>query len=91
MSKKPVIGGAYQHFKGKRYYVLDIVWDCTREKEVVLYCSRIPLSKAKYFVRDIEDFNSNISKNRSDNITGQTKRFVLIRKPQNSEGEEGRQ
>lgn len=91
MNEKPVINGVYQHFKGNLYLVLDIIFDCTHEKEVVLYCP-LGYSNKEHgrFVRDLEDFNSDVDVNRKDNITGQTKRFVLISKPQNSEREKGK-
>lgn len=77
LNEKPVIGGIYQHFKGNLYLILGIALDCTREKEVVLYHLLDNSKEHRYFVRDIEDFNSNVEVNRKDNITGQSKRFVL--------------
>ena len=59
MNEKPVINRVYQHFKGNLYLVLGIALDCTREKEVVLYILLDNAKEHRYFVRDLEDFNSN--------------------------------
>lgn len=73
----PLRNGIYRHFKGDYYVVAGTAFDCTREKEVVVYYQIGNTERA--YVRDIEDFNSEVDLNRDDNVTRQSKRFKFIR------------
>lgn len=65
----------YRHFKGKLYYVHDIVTHTETGEELVSYQCLYP--PYKMFVRSLEMFMEEIDINRVDNVTNQKYRFEL--------------
>lgn len=70
------INRPYIHFKGSLYYVHNIAEHSeTREKLVVYQCLYPPYGM---FARSLKMFEDDVDADREDNVTGQTKRFVLF-------------
>lgn len=65
----------YRHFKGKLYYVHDIVEDTETREIFVSYQALYP--PYKMYVRSLEMFASKIDALREDNLTHQQYRFEL--------------
>lgn len=69
----------YRHFKGKYYYVLDVVEDCTNGgegKEYVVY--RALYGDYRMYVRDLEEFRSEVDRDKYPNAK-QKYRFDELR------------
>lgn len=66
----------YQHFKGKLYYVYDLVEHTETREILVSYQALYP--PYGMFVRPLAMFEEEISASREGNITGQTRRFQLF-------------
>jgi hypothetical protein len=65
----------YRHFKGRLYFVHSIVENTEDGMIFVAYQAMYP--PYKHYIRALEAFTENIDINRPDNITKQSKRFVL--------------
>lgn len=77
MNREIEIKRPYRHFKGKLYYVHDILIDSeTREKIVSYQCLYEPYGM---FARSLEMFLEEIDPNREDNIIKQKYRFELYK------------
>ena len=61
------IKGIYKHFKGDYYIVEDIGYNCDNLKPVVIY--RSLYEDGKLWVRDLDDFLSEIDKNKYPNTS----------------------
>lgn len=69
------IKSVYKHFKGKLYYVEDMVKNVHNDKIMVLY--RDLYGERTLYVRDIEEFLSLVDKNKYPNVD-QKHRFELF-------------
>lgn len=77
MNREIEIKRPYRHFKGKLYYVHDVLIDSeTREKIVSYQCLYPPYGM---FARSLEMFLEEVDINREDNITKQKYRFELYK------------
>ena len=65
----------YRHFKGKLYYVHDIVEHTETGEKLVSYQALYP--PYKMYVRPLEMFAEIIDESRADNITHQNFRFEI--------------
>nr|WP_312984917.1 DUF1653 domain-containing protein [Clostridioides sp.] len=65
----------YRHFKGKLYYVHQIVTHTETEEILVSYQALYP--PYGMFVRPLEMFMEKVEPGRKDNITNQVNRFEL--------------
>ena len=78
--EKVEIGKVYRHFKGNYYFVENIAYDSETTERIVVYK---PLyereDKKALWVRPEKMFLSEISTERTDNITGQTHRFEIVK------------
>lgn len=73
-TKKGVeLKGVYRHFKGKLYYVHDVVIDSETREDMVLYQPLYP--PYSNFVRSKSMFLESIDPKREGNVTGQSQRF----------------
>lgn len=66
----------YRHFKGKWYYVHDLVVDSETREEMVSYQPLYP--PYSMFVRPKSMFLESIDPNREGNVTGQRQRFQRV-------------
>ena len=72
------IGKVYRHFKGNYYFVENIAYDSEDKKRMVVYKPLYEREDGrKIWVRSEEMFLEDVPVDRPDNITGQSKRFVL--------------
>lgn len=72
------IGKVYRHFKGNYYFVENIAFDSETQERIVVYKPLYNRDDNKQiWVRPEKMFLSEISTDRSDNITGQKYRFQL--------------
>ena len=72
-----VIGKVYRHFKGNYYFVENIAYDSESKERMVVYKPLYEREDGrKIWVRPEKMFLEEIPE-RSDNITGQKRRFVL--------------
>ena len=77
MKRKIEIKRPYRHFKGKLYYVHDILKDSETGEEIVSYqCLYEPYGM---FARSLKMFMEEIDINREDNVTGQKYRFEIYK------------
>ncbi|WP_312647438.1 DUF1653 domain-containing protein [Aminipila sp.] len=75
MAREIIVKRPYRHFKGKLYYVYDIVMHTeTRERMVSYQALYEPYDM---FVRPLDMFAEEIDPSRPDNITKQVYRFEL--------------
>ena len=65
----------YRHFKGKLYYVIDILIDTETKEKIVSYQALYP--PYENYARSLKSFIDIIPTNRKDNITKQKYRFEL--------------
>lgn len=72
------INREYMHFKGKKYIVEKIAYDCDTNEELVVY-RQLYGDSSKTWVRKLSSFIEEIPE-RPDNITGQKYRFEEINK-----------
>lgn len=70
------IGGLYKHFKGNIYKVVNIAYDCEDLSKKVIYAD---ITKDKTWVRDYDNFNSYVDKNKYPNAN-QAYRFEEVNK-----------
>lgn len=75
MDRKIEVKRPYRHFKGKLYYVHDIVMHTETREWMVSY--QALYEPYGMFVRPLDMFAEEIDANRPDNITKQTYRFEL--------------
>ena len=72
------IGRVYRHFKGNYYFVENIAYDSETLERIVVYKPLYPRDDNKQiWVRPESMFLSEISIDRPDNVTKQSKRFQL--------------
>lgn len=77
MERSIEIQRPYRHFKGKLYYIHQIVTHSETNEELVSYQALYP--PYKMFVRPLEMFLEKVEENREDNITNQIYRFELYK------------
>lgn len=75
MNREIEIQRPYRHFKGKLYYVHQIVTHTETEEILVSYQALYP--PYGKFVRPVEMFMEIVEPGRKDNITNQINRFEL--------------
>lgn len=75
MKRKIKLNTIYEHFKGNKYIVLDVAKDSETLKDVVVY--RALYNDNKLYVRDIDNFLSEIDHKKYPNIN-QKYRFQEI-------------
>ncbi|MBS5787885.1 MAG: DUF1653 domain-containing protein [Clostridioides difficile] len=75
MNREIEIQRPYRHFKGKLYYVHQIVTHTETEEILVSYQALYP--PYGMFVRPVEMFMEIVEPGRKDNITNQINRFEL--------------
>lgn len=75
MNREIEIQRPYRHFKGKLYYVHQIVTHTETEEILVSYQALYP--PYGMFVRPVEMFMEIVEPGRKDNITNQINRFKL--------------
>ncbi len=71
-----IIKRPYMHFKGKLYYVHDILIDSETEEKIVSYQQLYP--PYEMYSRSLKMFKEEIDFNRKDNIMKQKHRFELF-------------
>ena len=60
------INSKYKHFKNKEYKVIGTAYDCETEREAVIYTALY--GEGKTWVRDKEEFLSEVDKNKYPNV-----------------------
>lgn len=75
MSREIIAKRPYRHFKGKLYYVHDIVMHTETGEWMVSY--QALYEPYGMFVRSLDMFAEKIDLGRPDNVTNQTYRFEL--------------
>lgn len=71
------VGKIYRHFKGNYYYIQEVALDSETQERMVVYKPLYERADSKTWVRREKMFFEEVSKERKDNITGQTLRFEL--------------
>lgn len=71
-----IIKRPYMHFKGKLYYVHDILIDSETEEKIISYQQLYP--PYEMYSRSLKMFKEEIDFNRKDNIMKQKHRFELF-------------
>ena len=71
-----IIKRPYMHFKGKLYYVHDILIDSETEEKIVSYQQLYP--PYEMYSRSLKMFKEEIDFNRKDNTMKQKHRFELF-------------
>lgn len=69
--------GAYRHFKGDYYLLLNILHDASNYGEYVCQYLNILHPEVGYYARPLSEWFSDVSK-RTDNLTGQSTRFERV-------------
>ena len=77
MSRTIEVQRPYRHFKGKLYYVHNIVQHTETDEMMVSYQALYP--PYGMFARPLDMFAEGIDKDREDNITSQEYRFELYK------------
>lgn len=77
MSRNIEIQRPYRHFKGKLYYVHNILQHTETDEKMVSYQALYP--PYSMFVRPLEMFLEKVEEGRVDNITNQEYRFELYK------------
>lgn len=77
MNREIIARRPYRHFKGKLYYVQEIVTH-TETREVMV-CYQALYEPYDMFARPLSMFEEKIDKDREDNATGQEYRFELLK------------
>lgn len=77
MEKKIQIQRPYRHFKGRLYYVHQVVAHSETNEELVCYQAMYP--PYGMFVRPLKMFLEKVEENRKDNTTNQTYRFEIYK------------
>lgn len=71
-----IIKRPYMHFKGKLYYVHDILIDSETEEKIISYQQLYP--PYEMYSRSLKMFKEEIDFNRKDNLMKQKHRFELF-------------
>lgn len=76
-TERPSVG-LYQHFKGRYFFLMNILRDSVRDcKGYVCQYFDVLHPEAGYFARPMEQWFDDVSE-RKDNVTGQTTRFQRV-------------
>lgn len=78
MEQQIQVNRVYRHFKGNYYYIVAIANHSETKERMVIYRPLYPRTDSTVWVRPENMFFEPVPKERPDNITGQTQRFLLV-------------